>query len=112
MYSIAKGTNKTVEFKGLSAQYLYMFAGGVVMSVFLFLILHFFGIPSLINLMFVGGGLFVFVYYIFTTNKKYGKYGVMQREARRAIAKNIKGSILLKIRIKQYFLKTSFLFGK
>jgi hypothetical protein len=91
MYNVTKGTNKTVEFKGLSAQYLYMFAGGIVISVFLFMILNFLGTPSLINIVFVGGGFLALVYYIFTTNKKYGKYGVMQQGARRAVAKNIKG---------------------
>ncbi len=87
MYYVAKGTNKTVEFKGLSEQYLYMFAGGIVAGIFLFFILNFIGIPSFANFVFVGGGLSAFLYYVYKTNKKYGRYGVMQQQARRAIAR-------------------------
>ncbi len=43
-YSINKGVNKPAEFKGLQSQYLLIFAGGLLGSFVLFIILYLAGV--------------------------------------------------------------------
>ena len=61
-YSINKGIGRTVEYKGLKAQYLFIFAGGLIADFILF------GAISAS----------VLVWYTFHLNGKYGQYGLMK----------------------------------
>ena len=45
-YTINKGIGKSVEFKGLSSQYLFVFAGGLLAVFVLFVILYMIGIDQ------------------------------------------------------------------
>lgn len=45
-YAINKGIDRHVEFKGLKAQYLVLFAGGLLAIFLLFIIMYVIGIPQ------------------------------------------------------------------
>lgn len=44
VYTINKGINKPVEFKGLKAQYIWYLGGGLIMLLILFAILYICGV--------------------------------------------------------------------
>ena len=67
-YNINKGIGQSVEFKGLKAQYLFIFAGGLL-AVFV-----------------LGTGVVsasVLVWQTFALNRRYGEHGLMKRMANR-----------------------------
>ncbi len=77
-YNINKGIGRTVEFKGLKAQYLFIFAGGLLGMLILIMILYMTGVNSYLCLFIgIGGGSFI-VWQTFSLNKKYGEHGLMK----------------------------------
>lgn len=82
-YNINKGIGRTVEFKGLKAQYLFVFAGGLLGILILVMILYMAGVSSgfCIGFGVVGGGLIV--WQTFAMNRKYGEHGLMKVGAKR-----------------------------
>jgi len=92
IYTINKGINKSIEFKGLKAQYIWYLGGGLVALVILFSIMYICGIPSLLCIAVIlvtGTTLFVKVY---AMSKKYGQHGMMKAAARRSVPDAIKVS--------------------
>ena len=51
-YTINKGIGCSVEFKGLKAQYLFIFAGGLLAVFILFVILYMIGIEQWVCILF------------------------------------------------------------
>lgn len=84
-YEINKGIGATLEFKGLKAQYLYFFAGGLGAVFLLAVVLNLVGVPSPIMVGVCILLAFVLLYIIFKMNKRYGTYGLMKL---RAVAKH------------------------
>lgn len=82
-YNINKGIGRTVEFKGLKAQYLFIFAGGLLGTLILLMILYMAGINSYICLLLGAGGASLIVWRTFSLNKKYGEHGLMKIGARK-----------------------------
>ncbi len=80
-YEFNKGLGKTVEFKGLQAQYLFIFAVGIVGLFLFFIVLNVIGVPVIVNLFISLVLLLVLLLYVFSYNKKYGQYGLMQLQA-------------------------------
>lgn len=80
-YHINKGIGRTVEFKGLKAQYLFLFAGGLLSILILVMILYMAGVNSYICLLIGVVGAFLLVWQSFSLNKKYGEYGIMKLRA-------------------------------
>jgi hypothetical protein len=92
IYQINKGINKSVEFKGLRAQYIWYLGGGLIGLLFFFAILYIAGVNSLvcIGIILVAGALlFIKVY---AMSNKYGEHGMMKAMARRSVPKLIKCS--------------------
>jgi len=90
VYTINKGINKPIEFKGLKAQYIWYLGGGLVALLILFAILYIAGVNAFICSGFIlvlGTALFVYVYRLSHT---YGQYGMMKKAARRYIPKFIR----------------------
>lgn len=90
IYSINKGVNKSIEFRGLKAQYIWYLAGGLLALMILFAILYVTGINTYICLaviLSVGGFLFTQVYKL---SNKYGEHGMMKRAAKRMLPKVIR----------------------
>jgi hypothetical protein len=92
VYHINKGINKSLEFKGLKAQYIWYF-GGVVMILFiLYTIMYFMGLNSYISMGIVaiaGTGMVLKVYAL---SNKYGEFGMMKAMAKRMVPKVVKSN--------------------
>ena len=76
-YPINKGIGRPVEFKGLKAQYLFIFAGGLLTAFILFVILYMAGAGQWLC---IGFGA---VSASFRLNAKYGEHGLMKLGAAR-----------------------------
>lgn len=88
-YNINKGIGKDVEFRGLTAQYLFLFAGGLLAVFILFVVLYLAGAGELPCIAFgvvAGTGI---VWLTFHLNTKYGKNGLMKLAARRSRPRRI-----------------------
>jgi len=83
-YTINKGIGKTVEFKGLKAQYLFIFAAGLLGLFVLFVIMYMIGIDQWICIGFGIVSASVLVYFTFSLNQKYGEYGLMKLLAKKS----------------------------
>lgn len=90
VYTINKGINKPIEFKGLKAQYIWYLGGGLLALLILFAVLYICGVHTFICLglvLFSGTVLFLHVYRLSHT---YGQYGMMKKAAKRSIPSVIK----------------------
>lgn len=77
-YSVNKGIGRTVEYKGLKAQYLFIFAGGLIADFIMFVILYMCGVRQGVCIVFGVVSASVLVWYTFHLNGKYGRYGLMK----------------------------------
>lgn len=77
-YSINKGIGRSVEYKGLKAQYLFIFAGGLLALFVVFVIMYIAGISQWICIGFGITGASLLVWLTFHLNAKYGEYGLMK----------------------------------
>jgi len=82
-YNINKGIGRTVEFKGLKAQYLFIFAGGLLGTLILVMIFYMAGTSSYLCLFLGAGGASLIVWKTFSLNKKYGEHGLMKVGAKK-----------------------------
>ena len=77
-YPVNKGIGRSVEFKGLKAQYLFIFVGGLLALFVLFVILYMIGIDQWICIGFGGVSASVLVWQTFALNARYGEHGLMK----------------------------------
>ena len=77
-YTINKGIGKSVEFKGLKAGYLFIFAGGLLAVFVLFVILYMIGIDQWICIGFGVIAASALVGLTVNLNAKYGEHGLMK----------------------------------
>ena len=82
-FNINKGIGRTVEFKGLKAQYLFIFAGGLLGTLILVMILYMTGVNSYVCLLLGTSGASLIVWQTFSLNRKYGEHGLMKVGARK-----------------------------
>ena len=80
-FEINKGVGRTVEFKGLKAQYLFLFAGGLLAVFILVVSLYLCGISQIACLVIGGVGVTIVIWQTFTMNRKCGQYGLMKKGA-------------------------------
>ena len=76
-FPINKGIGRSVEFKGLKAQYLFIFCGGLLALFVLFVILYMVGIDQWFCIGFGAVSASVLV------NARYGEHGLMKLGAQR-----------------------------
>lgn len=90
VYSINKGINKSIEFRGLKAQYIWYFGAGVIGLLILFAILYIIGINSFIciGIILIAGT--VLTIKIYALSNMYGEYGMMKKIARRSVPKIVR----------------------
>lgn len=99
VYSINKGINQPLTFKGLKAQYIWYLGGGLVILLILFAVLYLIGINTFIILMIISAaGTFLFAK-VYKLSKTYGQYGMMKRAAKRMLPK------VIKVRSRKIFMK-------
>ncbi len=77
-YQINKGIGRTVEYKGLKAQYLFIFAGGLIADFIIFVVMYMCGLPQWFCISFGAVSASILVWYTFYLNGKYGQYGLMK----------------------------------
>ncbi|CAL1519138.1 DUF4133 domain-containing protein [Chitinophaga sp. MM2321] len=90
VYVINKGINKSIEFKGLKAQYIWYLGAGAMILMILYAILYLAGIDTYVGMaliLSVGAGMVMKVYQM---SNKYGEYGLMKEIAKRGIPKVVK----------------------
>ena len=74
-YELNKGIGESAEFKGLKAQYLFIFAGGLLALFVLFVILYMAGVGQWLCI--------AFGVTSFHLNGKFGEHGLMKLLARK-----------------------------
>lgn len=81
-YRINKGVGRQVEFKGLTAQYLFLFVGGLVGVFLLFVVMYMSGVSQTACILLLtavaGAGL---VWGTFYLNRTFGPHGLMKLRA-------------------------------
>lgn len=82
-YNVNKGIGKSVEFKGLKSQYLFIFAGGLLSVFVVFVIMYMIGIDQWICIGFGVVAALVLVWLTFKLNAQYGEHGLMKLLAKR-----------------------------
>lgn len=89
VYRINKGVNKSIEFKGLKAQYIWYLGAGLIGLLILFAILYIIGVNSFVcvGITVIAAG-FIFSY-VYRLSNKYGEYGMMKAMAKRQLPKVI-----------------------
>ncbi|WP_313380466.1 DUF4133 domain-containing protein [Proteiniphilum saccharofermentans] len=88
-YNINKGIGRTVEFKGLKAQYLFIFAGGLLAVLLLVMVMYMAGANSFVCISIGTIGASLIVWRTFAMNRKYGEHGLMKAGARKRHPKYI-----------------------
>jgi hypothetical protein len=92
VYTINKGINKPIEFRGLKAQYIVYLAVGLIALFILFAVMYVIGVNMFVCLALVailGTALFMFVYRMSDT---YGQHGLLKKMARRRLPDFVKAS--------------------
>ncbi|WP_330746955.1 DUF4133 domain-containing protein [Chryseobacterium sp. CP-77] len=89
IYHINKGIGRTVEFKGLKAQYLFIFSGGLLAILICVMVMYMAGVNTYLCLILGGisGGLLTGQ--TFALNGKYGQHGLMKMGAQKKHPKYI-----------------------
>lgn len=82
-FEINKGVGRDVEFKGLRAQYLFIFAGGLLAVFVMFVILYMAGVGQWFCIGFGVVAATIIVWLTFSLNKRYGSHGLMKLFATR-----------------------------
>lgn len=82
-YNINKGIGKSVEFKGLKSQYLFIFAGGLLAVFVLFVIFYMTGVDQWVCIGFGVIAASILVMFTFRLNAQYGEHGLMKLLAKR-----------------------------
>jgi hypothetical protein len=92
VYTINKGINKPIEFKGLKAQYIVYLAAGLIALFILFAVIYVIGVNMFVCLALVailGTALFMFIYRMSDT---YGQHGLLKKMARRQLPAFVKAT--------------------
>jgi len=90
VYEINKGVNRSIEFKGIKAQYITYLAIGMVLLLIVFAVLYALGVGiyyCLAIVLPVAVALIVFVQHF---SKTYGEYGLSRRIAGRRLPSSIR----------------------
>ncbi|TWR26822.1 DUF4133 domain-containing protein [Mucilaginibacter achroorhodeus] len=90
IYTINKGINKSIEFRGLRAQYIWYFAGLVLGVMILFAALYIAGAGTLVCLGVCVPAAVFGSFRIFGLSNKYGEHGLMKAMARKRVPRVLK----------------------
>ncbi|MFI5162368.1 MAG: DUF4133 domain-containing protein [Sphingobacteriales bacterium] len=92
IYRINKGINKSIEFRGLKAQYIWYFGGMIVLLMIIFAILYITGTNAYVCIVTIGLTGTAGTSQIFSLSHKYGEHGLMKMFAKRRIPRVIKSN--------------------
>ncbi|GAB2653493.1 DUF4133 domain-containing protein [Flavihumibacter cheonanensis] len=85
VYTINKGINKPIEFKGFKAQYIWYLGGGLLLLLILFAILYITGLSPFLCIGIVGALGVVLVNKIRRWSNDYGEHGLMKKLASKKV---------------------------
>lgn len=85
VYSINKGINRPIMFRGLKGQYIGYLAGGLVSLVVLFAVLYISGVNTYACLLVIFGLGTALVYTVSHLSHSYGRFGLMKKQAKRQL---------------------------
>ena len=85
VYEINKGINRSIEFKGIKAQYITYLAVGLVLVLLIFAILYASGVNLYICLGIIIPGAAALIAYVKHMSKNYGEHGLVKRMAARRL---------------------------
>lgn len=90
IYKINKGINKSIEFKGLKAQYIWYLGAGVIALLILFAVMYIAGLNQFIclGITLVLGTATVLKTY--SMSRKYGEHGMMKAVAKSSVPKAVR----------------------
>ena len=98
VFHINKGVSRSIEFKGLKAQYIWYLGGGLVSLLVLFAVLYISGVHLFfcIAVTFsIGTVLFLYVYRL---SRTYGEHGLMKKMAQKAVPQVVKVRSIQKLK--------------
>jgi len=90
IYQINKGVNRSIELKGLKAQYIGYLAIGLVGLLISFSILYILGLNPFVCILLIGTAGVLLVMRIYRMSNKYGEFGMLKKLAQRSIPKVIR----------------------
>ncbi|MES2107932.1 MAG: DUF4133 domain-containing protein [Bacteroidota bacterium] len=90
IYNINKGINKSIEFRGLRAQYIWYFGGLVIGLLILFAALYITGVNTWVCMILTGGAAAGGTIKIFALSHQYGEHGLMKAMAKKRRPKVLK----------------------
>jgi uncharacterized membrane protein YdjX (TVP38/TMEM64 family) len=90
IYYINKGINKSIEFRGLRAQYIWYFAGLVLILMVVFAALYIIGAGTIICLAVCSSAATFGSLKIFALSRKYGEHGLMKALAKKRVPRVLK----------------------
>lgn len=82
-YNINKGIGRTVEFKGLKAQYLFIFAGGLLGILLFVMVMYMAGVHTYLCLFLGITTSSILIWQTFSLNRTYGEHGLMKLGAKK-----------------------------
>ncbi|MES2005573.1 MAG: DUF4133 domain-containing protein [Bacteroidota bacterium] len=89
VYSINKGVNRPVVFRGLKAHYIWWLAGGLLCALLLFAVMYILGVPMIMCSLLVGVSITLHVMRVYKLNRLYGEHGWMKTRAKRVTPNRI-----------------------
>lgn len=92
VYEINKGINRSVEFKGIKAQYIIYLAIGMVLILLLFTVLYLCGLKIYYCLAVVIPLAIAFIILIQRLSRTYGEHGLLKRMASRRLPRAIQST--------------------
>jgi len=89
-YSINKGVNRSIVFKGMVAQYIWYMGAGMFVLLVLYAAMYVAGVNTFISLAItvcLGAAMIMWIYHL---SSSYGEHGLTKALARRSIPKVVK----------------------
>ena len=90
VYTINKGVNRPVEFRGLKGQYIWWLAGGIVSLLGVFAGLYIAGVNPLVCIGIIAVAGTVLFMRVYRMSRVYGEHGLMKRGAARRLPRRIR----------------------
>jgi len=90
VYTVNKGINKSIEFKGLKAQYIWYLGGGLLALLDLFAILYIAGLNTYVLLAVTILLATLLCFRVYRLSNTYGEHGMMKKLARRSIPRTVR----------------------
>lgn len=90
VYNINKGINKSIEFKGLKAQYIWYLGAALLGLLILYAAMYIIGLNSFICLGIIVLAATALIIKVYGLSNKYGEHGMMKAIARRSVPKVVK----------------------